>query len=257
MLICFAFILTTTASASAQTMHRGGVQVESTEVNKYKVCSEGHCILREKPYATERLLFPTEVTIHTYRVQWKTLDESHVNVVKLYCPPAPFCQMIQEAALIAFMILYTLNRSNLHALLCTGSYWQTMSNRISDPSTSSTLRRTALAQGSQKDISPKKRLRKTRRSKNAPLLAVVFAMAKELTCQDVDIFTLTTKVYSRNSPTEGKCLKCERCDKMLGSVYSGSQKRSETSEISLSLERFASRMLKRNDNVHEKHNPES
>ncbi|KAK6054017.1 hypothetical protein COOONC_08477 [Cooperia oncophora] len=260
----------------------GGVQVESTEVNKYEVCSEGYCILREKPFATEKLLFPPEVTIHRYMVQWKTLDKGRVNVVKLSCPPAPFCQMIQcwfctatmfnpecnpEAALIAFMIVLYI----IIAVIYTLCYVPVV---IGKPCrVGYHILQRAVRCGGHLLLRALKGISRRRREYerpdvqaliNAPLLAIVFAISitGALTCQDVDIFTLTTKVCSRNSPTEGKCFKNVTKHDQIKHLQSGTCIRVVKNETTLRKYRFLWRGLhlecqKEYDNVHEKHNPES
>lgn len=203
----------------------GGVEVFSRNASQYEICAEGYCIKIEHPKSKETLTFPPEVTLHAHSVQWKTLENNHVSVIELKCPPVPFCDHVQcwlctanilnpechpQAALVALMtillILYIVT-----ALIYTLCYVPVVLGKPFRICEFVLLYGVMACVRLIRKMWPWRRRRPNRQDienlLRAPLIAVIFTilLGSVSPRQDVDIFSLSTTVCSRNRRHEGKC----------------------------------------------------
>ncbi|EYC20099.1 hypothetical protein Y032_0023g869 [Ancylostoma ceylanicum] len=109
----------------------GGVQLHCPGVQRYELCAEDYCYVKEHPPATEEIVFPPEITLHIHHVQWKVYDGSRVTIFNQTCPPSSFCENIRcwfctanifnpecspRSAIAAFAILLYLTTALLYVI---------------------------------------------------------------------------------------------------------------------------------------------
>ncbi|KAK5971506.1 hypothetical protein GCK32_018151, partial [Trichostrongylus colubriformis] len=73
----------------------GGVSITTHNIERYEICAEHHCYLKEQPNGNETIRFPPEVLLHAYNVQLKLFDGQNLTVLETSCPPESFCDHIQ------------------------------------------------------------------------------------------------------------------------------------------------------------------
>ncbi|VDL81190.1 unnamed protein product [Nippostrongylus brasiliensis] len=74
---------------------QGGVQLHSVGAQRYELCAENHCHVKEHPPEQEDVIFPPEVILHNYNVQWKVHDGKQLTILETTCPSSSFCENIR------------------------------------------------------------------------------------------------------------------------------------------------------------------
>ncbi|KAK6017595.1 zinc knuckle [Ostertagia ostertagi] len=101
LLACITVIMLTagvtpTATAIGQmSCLPGGVSITIRNIERYEVCAEHHCYVKERPQGNETILFPPEVLLHEHNVQLKLFDGQNFTVLETSCPPELFCDHIR------------------------------------------------------------------------------------------------------------------------------------------------------------------
>ncbi|PIO77222.1 hypothetical protein TELCIR_00675 [Teladorsagia circumcincta] len=73
----------------------GGVQLLLQNIQRFELCAEEHCQVRDHPGNNETILFPPEVTLHQHRVQWKFSDGHRLTVLDTTCEAISFCENVR------------------------------------------------------------------------------------------------------------------------------------------------------------------
>ncbi|KAK6032297.1 Tas retrotransposon peptidase A16 [Ostertagia ostertagi] len=68
---------------------QGGVQLSSSSAQRYEICADNHCHVKDNPPEQENVVFPPEVTLRDYHVQWKLYDGSQLMILDATCPDPP------------------------------------------------------------------------------------------------------------------------------------------------------------------------
>ncbi|KAK5979541.1 hypothetical protein GCK32_011489 [Trichostrongylus colubriformis] len=203
---------------------KGGIRILN-EAEKFEVCSEEFCVLREKSEPNEIILFPPEIALHRHIVQWKTLEENRIKVIKIACPPAPFCEQVQcwfctanvfnpecnttSALVTVFAIVYLFT-----ALIYTLCYVPLVIGKPCRLCSQIVIGAIKLALHITRMIYRAVRGRNQRQRRDieallrAPLIAtfLILTVSSAIACQDVDIYTLKTRVCSKeNMRKSQKC----------------------------------------------------
>ncbi|KHJ91498.1 integrase core domain protein [Oesophagostomum dentatum] len=74
---------------------QGGIKINMSDPHEFEICAEGSCSQFTKPQGNETIRFPPYLVLHKHTVQWKIFDGSSIKIIKITCPPAPFCEQIQ------------------------------------------------------------------------------------------------------------------------------------------------------------------
>ncbi|KAK6037334.1 hypothetical protein COOONC_25161, partial [Cooperia oncophora] len=80
-----SFLLT---CVTALMLTAGGVAIIAHNVERYELCVEGNCQMKESTHGNETIHFPPEVLLHEHHGKVSLLLETS-------CPPAPFCENIR------------------------------------------------------------------------------------------------------------------------------------------------------------------
>uniref|UniRef100_A0A7I4Z578 CCHC-type domain-containing protein n=1 Tax=Haemonchus contortus TaxID=6289 RepID=A0A7I4Z578_HAECO len=73
----------------------GGVTITTNDVERYELCVEGNCYVKDNPRGNETIHFPPEVLLHEHHVQLKLFEGQSLSLLKASCPPASFCDNIR------------------------------------------------------------------------------------------------------------------------------------------------------------------
>uniref|UniRef100_A0A183G4S3 DUF5641 domain-containing protein n=1 Tax=Heligmosomoides polygyrus TaxID=6339 RepID=A0A183G4S3_HELPZ len=200
-----------------------GVRIFATKIAKYELCSEGFCVVREKPPTEETLRFPPEITFQEHQVQWKTFDGEEVTTTETRCPAVPFCSQVDcwfctanifnpecrpRAAIIALaVIIYAIT-----ALLYTLCYIPVVIGRPCRVLLTVCFHFLRVVWAIVKYLRRTLTRRQNRRLHRSasclgfvPLVFVISGLPAVLSCQDVDIFEHKTTVCSTSKSNRQFC----------------------------------------------------
>ncbi|XGW05897.1 hypothetical protein V3C99_016342 [Haemonchus contortus] len=73
----------------------GGVTITTNDVERYELCVEGNCCVKDNPRRNETIHFPPGVLLHEHHVQLKLFEGQSLSLLEASCPPASFCENIR------------------------------------------------------------------------------------------------------------------------------------------------------------------
>ncbi|KAK6031572.1 zinc knuckle, partial [Ostertagia ostertagi] len=92
-------LATNVASAAKVVGHMscipGGVAITTNDVERYELCVEGNCHVKDNPHGKETIHFPPEVLLHEHHVQLKLFKGQSLSLLEASCSPASFCENIR------------------------------------------------------------------------------------------------------------------------------------------------------------------